>query len=61
MKIYFDVGTKHYAIEASTAGCDIFINGKYLTTLQDDKQIQPETYWIGKGVEEVINRITKSV
>ena len=56
MKISFTFNGFTTSLEATDYGVDIFFNGKYSRTLNSE-QIQTPNYWIGKGIEEVLECI----
>jgi hypothetical protein len=54
-KLEFKVGDNHWTVDATTYGVDIFAGGIYLHTIQSDNK-QTRAYWLGKGVEYVMNK-----
>ena len=53
LKVSFVDNKNTYSIEATDYGCDIFYNGKYSDTIQNDNKKSQE-FWIGKGIESII-------
>jgi asparagine synthetase A len=61
--IYFRHHSDTYRLDATKYGCDIFCNGRYLETIQENVE-STQTHWFGKGTEWVIQfneRITANL
>lgn len=56
MNVEFTITDRAYRLEATSYGCDIFVNGGYVDTVQSDVQ-QSKTYWLGRGIERLFELV----
>jgi hypothetical protein len=54
MKVNFKLFDTKYTLDATNYGVDIFKNGEYRTTIHNEIKHFPSGYWIGKGIEWIL-------
>ncbi len=54
-QISFTYNAITYSLDATNFGVDIFKDGKYFNTVSSDEKGKDKPYWIGKGIEFILD------